>query len=109
MVTIATFYRFTEFTDYESWKQPLVNSMKAQNVYGTILLAPEGINATISGSKDGVAFVLNQLQADDRFAALDVKYANDDSSPFDKQKVKLKTQRLVFVLQDKMVTKKLKI
>lgn len=90
MVTIATFYRFTEFEDFESWKQPLVDTMKAHNVYGTILLAPEGLNATVSGETEGVEFLLNQLQADERFANLDVKYANDDVSPFDRQKVKLK-------------------
>ena len=90
MVTIATFYRFTQFDDFESWKQPLVDSMKAHKVQGTILLAPEGLNATIAGEANGVEFLLNQLQADERFAALDVKYANDDTSPFVRAKVKLK-------------------
>ena len=90
MFTIATFYRFAEFADFEKWRTPLIETMKKFDVRGTILLAPEGLNSTISGSKQGVETVLSQLQADERFAALDVKYSTTDEQPFAKPKVKLK-------------------
>ncbi len=98
MITIATFYRFAAFDDYASWRDPLMEKMRALNVFGTILLSPEGLNATISGSKTNVLNVISQLESDKRFADLDVKYAHEDSVPFHKPKVKLKDS--IITLQD---------
>ena len=90
MFTIATFYRFADFADFEKWRTPLIETMRKFDVRGTILLAPEGLNSTISGPETGIYHVLEQLQADDRFADLDVKYSTSDEQPFAKPKVKLK-------------------
>ncbi len=90
MTTIATFYRFADFNDYEAWRTPLRKMMDEHDVRGTILLAPEGLNSTISGPAESVKLVLDHLQTDKRFADLDVKYSIDTDHPFAKPKVKLK-------------------
>ncbi|MDG1286628.1 MAG: rhodanese-like domain-containing protein [Rickettsiales bacterium] len=90
MTTIATFYRFADFNDFEAWRQPLREMMDQNDVRGTILLAPEGLNSTISGPAQSVQLVLDHLQADTRFADLDVKYSKDTAHPFARPKVKLK-------------------
>lgn len=90
MVTIATFYRFAEFGDFMHWQVPLLEKMRSNEVLGTILVAPEGLNATIAGENEGVRAVIQQIESDERFADLDVKYANDDFIPFSRPKVKLK-------------------
>jgi UPF0176 protein len=91
MTTIATFYRFAEFPDFENWRDPLLSQMRETDVRGTILLAPEGLNSTISGPKASVEGILDKLQSDQRFEKLDVKYSMLDQHPFARPKVKLKS------------------
>ena len=52
--TVATFYLFADLPDYEK-KQPLIKEFcEDQSVFGTIILAPEGINGTISGERKNI-------------------------------------------------------
>jgi len=88
--TIATFYRFAAFPDFAEWQQPLRQFMEARGMKGSILLASEGINATIAGAAKAVQETLEYIQKDQRFAGLDVKYAQDDHAPFSRPKVRLK-------------------
>ena len=89
---ISTFYHFTDFHDYESWRAPLKETMIANNVFGTILIAPEGLNATISGPSDGVEQVLRHIKSDTRFADLFVKHSWFERPVFDKALVRLKKE-----------------
>ena len=63
--TIATFYKFAEFPEFKDWKNKLGQWGKELNILGTMILAPEGINATISGSRDGI----EQFRHDRRLGA----------------------------------------
>lgn len=91
-VVVAALYRFADFPDYESFRQPLLDLMQAGQVRGTLLLAAEGINGTIAGPRTGIDKVLNWLRADSRFAGLDVKQSSSDENPFYRTKVKLKKE-----------------
>jgi UPF0176 protein len=62
------------------------------DVKGTLLLAYEGINGTIAGSRDGVDHVLNWLKSDPRLADFDTKDSYADEMPFYRTKVKLKKE-----------------
>jgi len=61
-------------------------------VRGIVLLANEGINATISGRRDGVQEVLRFLQDDPRFAGLTWKESSSEEQPFRKLRVRLKKE-----------------
>ncbi len=93
---VATFYKFVTLTNCESLRLALLDCCQQQQVRGTILLATEGINATISGSAEGIAQVLAFLKQDERFADLTHKEAWADSTPFDKMKVKIKKEIVTF-------------
>jgi UPF0176 protein len=93
-VKIVTFYHFTNFDDFEAWQSPLRKLMHQHAVHGTILLAPEGVNATIAGPESGVDAVLASLKADDRFADLFVKQSWHHTMPFTKGKVRLKRETI---------------
>jgi UPF0176 protein len=71
MITVATFYHFTDFADFRDWQTPLKDCMLAHGVRGTILLAPEGLNATLAGPGEGVEAVLELLRKDPRFSGMD--------------------------------------
>ncbi|MCB1671839.1 MAG: hypothetical protein KDI29_11990, partial [Pseudomonadales bacterium] len=45
-IVVAALYHFARFPDYQSFRDPLRESMLANQVRGTLLLAREGINGT---------------------------------------------------------------
>jgi len=80
--TIATFYKFAEFPEYKEWKNKLGQWGKELNILGTMILAPEGINATISGPRDGIDKFLDHIREDPRFAVLNPRIAESTRSTF---------------------------
>jgi UPF0176 protein len=99
-VVVAALYRFARFPDFEASRQPLFEAMLAAEVRGTLLLAAEGINGTIAGSRLGIDKVLDFLQQDERFAGLEVKESYVDDNPFYRTKVKLRKEIVTMGVQD---------
>ena len=91
-VVVCALYKFVALPKFPDLRQPLLNIMLQQKVRGTLLLAHEGINGTIAGSRNGIDFVLNWLRRDPRLADLDTKESFTDTSPFLRSKVKLKKE-----------------
>ena len=60
--TIATFYKFAEFPEFEEWKNKLKDWGKNHEILGTIIIAPEGINATVSGPREGIENFINLIR-----------------------------------------------
>ena len=85
-------YKFVSLPDYHELREPLLEVCLAASVKGTLLLAAEGVNGTIAGSRDGVDTVLNYLRADKRLADLSHKESFDKEQPFYRMKVKLKKE-----------------
>ena len=88
---IATFYKFLTL-DPTPLQPKLFGACETLGLRGTVLLAPEGINATLSGLAQNLDQFLSDLRRDDRFADLGVKYSWTDRSPFDRLKVKIKPE-----------------
>lgn len=91
-VVVAALYRFAEFPDFPCFRQPLQTLMLKHDVRGTVLLAAEGINGTIAGSREGIDAVMNWLRADERFSGLQAKESFVEINPFYRTKVKLKKE-----------------
>ncbi|MGB1666649.1 MAG: rhodanese-related sulfurtransferase [Pseudohongiellaceae bacterium] len=91
-VVVAALYRFARFPEFETYRQPLLDCLLAAEVRGTLLLAAEGINGTIAGTRASIDRVLGFLQQDSRFAGLEVKESYVDENPFYRTKVKLKKE-----------------
>jgi UPF0176 protein len=89
---VVTFYKFVTMPDYADWQAPLLAQCQAQGIKGTILLATEGINATIVGTRAAIDTVLNYVRSDARFADLGVKESDAEQMTFDRLKVKLKRE-----------------
>jgi UPF0176 protein len=97
---VAALYRFVRLDDYESMREPLLNFCTERGVKGTLLLAHEGVNGTISGSKTAIADVLSYLRSDDRLSDLDCKFSYHEELPFLRMKVKLKREIVTMGLED---------
>jgi UPF0176 protein len=91
-IVVAALYKFVTLEDFAGLRQPLLAAMKAHGVKGTLLLAEEGINGTISGGRDAIDGFLDELKSDARFADIDHKESFCDEEPFYRSKVKLKKE-----------------
>lgn len=91
-VVVAALYRFTRFTDCATLRGPLQRLCQERGVFGTLLLAPEGINGTIAGSSDGIADVLEHIRGLQDCADLDVKFSSAATMPFYRMKVRVKRE-----------------
>jgi UPF0176 protein len=91
-LVVAAFYKFVSLPDYVDKQQPLLSFCQAQGIKGTILLAPEGVNATIAGERLAIDSVLKFLRSDPRLADLEHKESYTEEAPFEKMKVRLKKE-----------------
>ncbi len=91
-VVVAALYKFVRLEDYAALREPLLDVCRDAGVRGTLLLANEGINGTIAGSREALDRVLDYLRADPRLADLEHKESSDDLMPFHRMKVKLKRE-----------------
>ncbi|NEU73835.1 rhodanese-related sulfurtransferase [Hassallia byssoidea VB512170] len=92
MILVVTFYKFVSLPDFAEKQSILLSYCQAQEVKGTILLAKEGINGTIAGLRDRVDSVLSFLRSDPRLADLEHKESYTDTPPFERMKVRLKSE-----------------
>jgi UPF0176 protein len=92
MITVVTFYKFVRLADSAEMQTTLLDYCTEQAIRGTILLAAEGINGTIAGSFDAVEQVLTFLRTDPRLADLEHKASFAEEMPFDRLKVRLKSE-----------------
>lgn len=89
---VATLYKFVSLPDFAEKRDRLLSYCIDQGVRGTILLAPEGINGTIAGSRRAVDAVLSFLRADPRLADIEPKESAAETPPFERMKVRLKSE-----------------
>ncbi|MBD1551404.1 rhodanese-related sulfurtransferase [Pseudomonas typographi] len=91
-IVVAALYKFVTLEDFIALRQPLLDVMVANGVKGTLLLADEGINGTVSGTREGIDALLAWLRRDPRLADVDHKESYCDEQPFYRTKVKLKKE-----------------
>ena len=89
---VCALYKFVALPDFKHLRQPLYEVMDSNEVRGTILLAQEGLNGTVAGSRLAIDKVLAWLRSDPRLAEIDCKESYTDNPPFNRTKVKLKKE-----------------
>ncbi|PUB14233.1 oxygen-dependent tRNA uridine(34) hydroxylase TrhO [Yoonia sediminilitoris] len=92
MFTVAALYHFTRFEDPAAIQGPLLGLCKANDIHGTLLLAGEGINGTIAGSRAGIDAVLAHIKGLPGCADLEWKESTASTPPFHRMKVRLKRE-----------------
>ncbi|MFQ3207699.1 MAG: UPF0176 protein [Glaciecola sp.] len=89
---VCALYKFVTLNDYEAMREPLREFMEKYQIKGTILLACEGINGTVSGSREAIDALLALLNADERLDPISTKESLHEEQPFYRTKVKLKKE-----------------
>ncbi|MDO9006881.1 MAG: sulfurtransferase, partial [Thiobacillus sp.] len=85
-------YKFVTLTDREALKADLTARCLSLGLMGTILLAPEGINVFVAGSREAIDAIVAYLRADPRFADLAPKESLSAEPPFHRMRVRLKQE-----------------
>jgi len=85
-------YKFVALPHFENLRTPLLEAMTKNQIFGTLLLAAEGINGTVSGTRDGIDNLLDWINQQPGLENIDSKESYDDKIPFYRTKVKLKKE-----------------
>jgi UPF0176 protein len=92
-IVISTFYHFVTLGEkHIQLKEEILQFCKENNLKGTILLAAEGINSTISGGRDAINNLYDKLKSYGYFEGMEYKESFADVQPFLKMKVRLKKE-----------------
>ena len=91
-IAILSFYKFVELPNFRELQKPFYNYLNKNCIKGTIILAQEGINASISGYEQEIYKVLDYIKKDSRFSDVEHKLNFCDIDPFNRLKIKLKKE-----------------
>ena len=85
-------YKFVTLGDREALRADLKARCDALEIKGTILLAPEGINVFLAGTRAAIDAIVAHLRSDARFADLAPKESLSAGPPFRRMRVRLKRE-----------------
>ena len=92
-IDVASFYRFTDISNPHALRDRLQAFCDERGLLGTILLAAEGINATLAGSADAIGAVQQYLRSalgiDDD---IDARWSRASGPPFRRMRVRVKNE-----------------
>lgn len=106
MLTVAALYQFAALTDYRDLQKPLQELCDQHGVKGTLLLAEEGINGTIAGTRQGIEEVVGFIQSHPLLNNLEYKESFAKTMPFHRMKVRLKKEIVTLGVPGVSPTKK---
>ncbi|CAH0990632.1 hypothetical protein SIN8267_00726 [Sinobacterium norvegicum] len=91
-IVVCALYKFVRLENYQALQQPLLDVLTKHEIRGTLLLANEGINGTVAGSRTAIDALLNWFEATPGLENIVSKESFDDDMPFYRTKVKLKKE-----------------
>ena len=93
MFDVFGFYKFKKLTSLKKNKILLKNFLIEKNIRGTIIIATEGINATISGKANDLKSAITKIKKILDFKKFDSENTSKSKfQPFHKPKVKIKKE-----------------
>jgi UPF0176 protein len=91
--TVAALYKFTRINDREALQADLKTRCKVLQVYGSLLIADEGINGTICApTKDNMDSIIRFLDQEIGLDGMELKYSTAELRPFRRMKIRLKKE-----------------
>ena len=93
-------YRFIDLDDRDELREPFLKRCEDLNLKGTILLSPNGINFSLSGSQESIDGYLEFLESDERFIGIPLKVTYNDYQPFRRMLVRLKKEIISLGMDD---------
>ncbi len=91
-IVVAALYKFIKLPDYRELRNRLFDLCQKNDIRGTLLLAPEGINGTVAGTREAIDNLQDFLKNDGRFEGIEYKESFVDYYPFYRLKVRIKKE-----------------
>jgi UPF0176 protein len=91
-IAVLSFYSFINIENLDILLAKILLVAKKKYVRGTVLIAHEGFNGTISGTKENVEIVLNEIEQVTKATDINRKINYCDIQPFSRIKVKIKDE-----------------
>jgi UPF0176 protein len=89
---VAAFYRFVSLTDLPELQKSVKAFCVAYNVYGTTLIAPEGVNGTMAGLPDDIDAFVTMMEEKFELSKGELKFSTAEEKPFKRVKIRLKKE-----------------
>ena len=89
---IASLYQFVKLKNVANKQKDLQIVCEQNSIFGTLILAEEGINGTITGSPDSIDVIISEIKKWPEIKTLEVKYASSTISNFRRLKIKRKNE-----------------
>ncbi len=89
---LYTFYRFKTLTNINLHKITFDKYLLKKDIKGTILIANEGINGSISGSKSSLEEFIRFIKSNLKIRKINLKINKTEFLPFNRMKVRLKKE-----------------
>ncbi len=93
---ITTYYKFIQLDDVNEIKLQLLKLCNEEKIKGTIVIAKEGINSTIAGSREAINNFYFFIKRIPYFSDLTFKESSSICRPFKKLKIKIKSEIVTF-------------
>lgn len=93
---VAAMYHFKPWPDFENWQERLTMLGEKWEICGSLLIAKEGINGTVAGSREAIDALLKFLKEEVGFSGLEHKESLASKKPFHRYKVRLKKEIVTF-------------
>ncbi|MGP4076222.1 oxygen-dependent tRNA uridine(34) hydroxylase TrhO [Halobacillus sp. K22] len=89
---VLLYYKYVDLPDYEEYCQNHLKFCKDLGLKGRIIVAPEGINGTVSGTVDQVEEYMDFVRSDERFADIQFKMDEHEGHAFKKMHCRVKPE-----------------
>jgi len=89
---VAAFYRFVSLTDLPELQRAVKAFCVERQVYGTTLIAPEGVNGTMAGSPDDLDAFVAMMEEKFELSKGELKFSTALEKPFQRIKIRLKKE-----------------
>lgn len=91
-IVVAALYKFVQLADYRELRNQLFDLCQKNDIRGTLLLAPEGLNGTVAGTREAIDTLQAFLKNAGPFEGLEYKESYVDYYPFYRLKVRVKKE-----------------
>jgi len=95
-VVVAALYQFVAVEDWADWRSQWLDRAQHLGIRGTLLLAQEGINGTIAGTREAIDQMLAALRSHPALTNLSTRESIAPAMPFQRLKIKLKREIVTF-------------
>lgn len=93
---VINFYHFFDFAEFEQKQAVLKSEMLKLGIKGSLLIASEGINGTLSGTRENIDAYILYLQTHITKGEFEYKESTCERQPFGRAKVRLKKETISF-------------